>query len=63
MEISTSCDDTDHHSSDYKRVLSNISSVGRVLVYKTYVKFGIHVEDLLWRFSMKFRFPKNAEYS
>ena len=44
--LSTSCDDTDDHSSDDKRVLSNISSAGRVLMYKIYVTFGILVEDL-----------------
>jgi hypothetical protein len=38
MDISISYDDTDDHSSDDKSVLSNISSVGRVLVDKTYVK-------------------------
>jgi hypothetical protein len=31
MGISTSYDGTDDHSSDGKRVLSDISSVGRVL--------------------------------
>jgi hypothetical protein len=52
MNISTSYDDTDDHSSDDKRVLSNISSAGRVLMYKICVNFGILVEALrliLWR--------------
>jgi hypothetical protein len=66
MDLPTSYDDTDDHSSDDKSVLSSISSLGRVLVYKTYVKVAILVEDLrliLCRVSMQFRFPQNAEYS
>jgi ADP-dependent phosphofructokinase/glucokinase len=66
MDISTLYDDTDDHSSDDKSVLSNISSLGRVLVYKIHVKFAILVEDLrliLCRVSIQFRFPQNAEYS
>jgi hypothetical protein len=39
-------DDDDDDDSDDKRVLSNISSVGRVAVYKTYVKRGILVENV-----------------